>query len=876
MRFLSHLSFIARVNLYVMTFVVVIATALGGFLYVTQRNHITNLADQVLSQRATSLDQALNHNASQRKALLGNTIKYISFIFKESGGFAIQDSALYRLLVTDEVTKVQDSVMLPTWTMNGVPLYGNEDFVEFAGEQDSYFVTIFQKHASGYVSVASNVFDEDGNKTTNRVIPKEKNMIQTVETGRRHTAKEMVVNDWAYTIYDPIYQGDEVVGMVFVGIRQTDRESLAREFELEMDYPSAYTFLLDEDGIFLLNLGNAEREGKDISDQSFYFQIEEAHRNGHRYFSFMDPPGAFGREFLAFFTYNSEYGAYSGVIVPETEAYQGLAGLGQRVVVSLLVAVLLIFAVLFLSLRPIGGSLLLIMANIRKMATGEWVEPLPKAQNDELGEISEALNRLGDAWQRTARFASSIEKGEFELEFSPMGQADLLGNALIDMRLSLQQAKLVEEKRQREDEQRRWASDGLAMFNDIFRRSSGDIRRLAHDIIAELVRYVGAAQGGIFLYRTEDPQDLHLEMLASFAYDRAKFRQKRIEHGEGLLGVAAIEKAFVHLDEVPEEYLEVRSGLGHAEPHSLVIAPLLFEDEVLGVLEMASLKAFEPHQIDFVRKLSDNIGATFASAKINLRTSELLDESRRRSREMQEQEEEMRQNFEALQDAKRLIDERDEEQKRQIDELTRQNEAKLQEIRTKELESKAIINALDTTTILIEYDFDGNIIFANRFALDKFGMSLEQLVGHHHSEFLGDGVDSSSDAYRKFWQELKRGNTKNEISRIWVAGREIWLSETYTPVFDDNSNPYKVLKISYDITDDKRREDELHEKMKMLQDLRESNQKAMDKILDKADRRENRMRRKLAETQEELDAILKRLEQYEGPVERKSKEQDPD
>ncbi len=152
----------------------------------------------------------------------------------------------------------------------------------------------------------------------------------------------------------------------------------------------------------------------------------------------------------------------------------------------------------------------------------------------------------------------------------------------------------------------------------------------------------------------------------------AQIKEKRIEIGEGLVGQAVLEKEYIYLTNVPDNYVSITSGLGQANPKSVLIIPLKSDEKVLGVMEFASFKIFNEYEIEFLEKVGENIVASIISAQINEKTSYLLEQSQQQTEEMRAQEEEMRQNMEELQatqeeihrkahDFENMIKEKDEE-----------------------------------------------------------------------------------------------------------------------------------------------------------------------------------------------------------------------
>ncbi len=204
------------------------------------------------------------------------------------------------------------------------------------------------------------------------------------------------------------------------------------------------------------------------------------------------------------------------------------------------------------------------------------------------------------------------------------------------------------EEAQRVNQQRQWTSDGLATFAEILRRESHDTTKLYDILISQIVRYVHANQGGLFLVQNEGSQEAYIELAACYAYERKKYQKKRIEIGEGMVGQAVQEVDALYLTEIPSDYIHITSGLGKANPTCLLIIPLQVNDHVEGVLELASFTEFEPYQVEFLKKLGESIAATIATTRINQRTKELLDASQWQTEALRAQEEEMRQNMEEL------------------------------------------------------------------------------------------------------------------------------------------------------------------------------------------------------------------------------------
>ncbi len=294
-----------------------------------------------------------------------------------------------------------------------------------------------------------------------------------------------------------------------------------------------------------------------------------------------------------------------------------------------------------------------------------------KESNDEIGEMSEALNALIRGLKETTDFSIEIGKRNFESPFVPLSEEDDLGNALLEMRTNLKHATEEETRRKKEDDQRNWASQGIAKFSDILRQNNDNIEKLTYDVISNLVKYCDANQGGLFIVNDDDKDDQFIEMSSAYAFNRKKFLEKRIEKGVGLIGRAVQESETIYITDIPDNYITISSGLGDDNPKSIVIVPLVVNDNVYGVIEMASFREFEKYQIEFVEKIGENIASTLSSVKVNIRTAELLETTKQQAEEMRAQEEEMRQNMEELQATQEESSRRETELEKQVEEYER-------------------------------------------------------------------------------------------------------------------------------------------------------------------------------------------------------------
>lgn len=305
------------------------------------------------------------------------------------------------------------------------------------------------------------------------------------------------------------------------------------------------------------------------------------------------------------------------------------------------------------------------------------------SQNDEQPTFSdpalqlpfETMNNLQTRILHATEFVRAIEAGNLQVEYTVAEQATLDNNlrtALLSMRDQMQKIAL-------EERERNWSTTGLTQFIEILRSNNQDIQQLSDHIIMSLVKYMEANQGGLFIAtQPDDRKEVVLELVSCYAYSRKKYRQKEIAAGEGLVGQVYLEKKSTYLTDIPDDYLEITSGLGKATPGHLLLIPLLVNGVVYGVLEIASFQAFANYQIAFLEKLGESIASTLATVRANVDNQMMLEELKQQAEELRATEEEIRQNMEELQ-ATQEQQERLQNELRQSEEILKSKVIELEE-----------------------------------------------------------------------------------------------------------------------------------------------------------------------------------------------------
>ena len=353
------------------------------------------------------------------------------------------------------------------------------------------------------------------------------------------------------------------------------------------------------------------------------------------------------------------------VLIPESV----LLGSSRSMLIILILTGLSCICILVFGIYYFAGKLTKPILSIANFAENIAMGKLDKKNqildsSQEVNKLHRSFDKIAEAQEDITTVCKSIAEGDFSKKAKVRSEHDELA---ISVNKMIDNLKLVAI----EDKKRNWVTEGLAIFADIL-RSDNDLNKLGENTIIQLVKYLGANQGAIFIYNDDDKNDPHLEMIACYAYERRKHINKKVEIGDGLVGQCFLEKETIILKEVPQNYIRITSGLGDGTPRFLIVVPMKREENVMGIIEIAAFKPLEEYQIKFVEKLAESIASTVYNVNINKKTGELLEQSQMQTEAMRAQEEEMRQNMEELQATQEEMVRKEQDYLQQIEMLKQQ------------------------------------------------------------------------------------------------------------------------------------------------------------------------------------------------------------
>ncbi|MDP2709572.1 MAG: response regulator, partial [Solirubrobacteraceae bacterium] len=269
-----------------------------------------------------------------------------------------------------------------------------------------------------------------------------------------------------------------------------------------------------------------------------------------------------------------------------------------------------------------------------KGVSGTWRD-LTENVNQLAGNLTTQVRAIADV-------STAVTQGDLtrQIAVDAQGEVAELSDTINQMIANLRETT-------RRNAEQDWLNTNLARISGLM-QGQRDLATVSRLIMSEISPLVSAQHGAFFLTRRADDGEHELRLIASYGYQKSASASDRFRIGEGLVGQAALEGKSILVSEAPPDYVKVTSGLGEALPVNIVVMPILFEEQVLAVVELASLRAFSDVNRAFLDQLGETLGVVLNAIIANRRTEDLLEQSQSLAEELQAQSEELQSQQEEL------------------------------------------------------------------------------------------------------------------------------------------------------------------------------------------------------------------------------------
>ena len=450
---------------------------------------------------------------------------------------------------------------------------------------------------------------------------------------------------------------------------------------------------------------------------------------------------------------------------------------------------ILIFALIFSAYYTWEKAILesdAIVNELEILQEGKPVSTLKIAKSNPLA--AQQINKICSLTSQATIYAENIGKGNSNIQ---LDEKFPLNQALLEMEKYLQQLRIEEQKRN-------WVVQGIADLGDVIRENlNSKVEDLANLVLIKLIKYLNANQAGLYL-TIESQDEKYIKLVSCYAYDKKKYHQKRIEWGEGLVGECIRDQDLLYITDIPEDYITITSGLGTSNPRNIIICPLKTNEATIGAVEIASFELMDNFKKELIAKVCESLASTIVTVQNNRKNLDLLDQAEHIEQTLREKENILMQNAEELTATQ--------------EELNR----RLLEIQVEANLNKNILEAINKSNAMVEFDMNGHILDANDLYLNFMGYKKEELLGKTEAILLTKD-DAASQNLAMLWSSLSQGQfNSGQFKRCSKSGEEVWVEASFNPILDIEGKPMKVLMFAQFISDILARENELKNKVAVL------------------------------------------------------------
>ncbi|MGA8801574.1 MAG: response regulator, partial [Pseudolabrys sp.] len=277
------------------------------------------------------------------------------------------------------------------------------------------------------------------------------------------------------------------------------------------------------------------------------------------------------------------------------------------------------------------------------------------------GNVNLLAANLTTQVRAIAEVATAVTKGDLtrSVQVDARGEVAELKDNINTM---IDNLRLTTDRNTEQD----WLKTNLAKFTNML-QGQRDLTTVGRLLLSELTPLVHAQQGVIYQVESEELQSMRL--LSAYADDGANGHPQRLRIGEGLIGQCASDKRRLLITEMPDHAVPIGSALFKVKPANIIVLPVLFENQVKAVIELASVKEFTALQTMFLEQLTASIGIVLNSIEATMQTEGLLKQSQQLAGELQTQQRELQQTNEQLEQKAQQLAERNVEVERKNQEI---------------------------------------------------------------------------------------------------------------------------------------------------------------------------------------------------------------
>ncbi|NPD46466.1 MULTISPECIES: Cache 3/Cache 2 fusion domain-containing protein [unclassified Lentimicrobium] len=656
MNLLKRFSITIQLFLFIAFLLFLVFSITGYIVYKHQKELITRHNDDYLYHHVSSMVGEFDLAYKDMQVEVKDNIKIAHLLFYRnySGKIKVDSKNKIQYQAVNQITKDTTVVMVDAWTLDGIPIQNNYFIVDKIRDLGPSTVTIFQKIEEGYLRISTNVYTLGKKRAVGTFIPNSSEVIKTIEKGKVFNGRAFVVDDWYTTAYEPIYVDGKIQGILYVGEKESELKTVSKKLKGDRFLKDGYAFIMSDNNKFEGQmLMHPQLEGMNIKTSNDKKQLllynslisnylmnrSDGQVENESIVRLRLKDSSLGDDVMIYYTYHPLFNYYIGIMLP----YNSFVKDEMDILFSLMLsrfsfALLLSIVLLFVYTLFYRKSLGRIIYSLNQLSKGITPKPIRVSGRDEIAKTARILNILTNSNYELIKQVKEIENGKYNVKVRVKSQKD---------QLAISFNKMAQKLLELESSNRHQMSIREAE-NDLFdkTRFATNIKDFSAKALNSVSIFLHAPLGAFYIY---DSFSKTLKPQATIGVE-GSFEMNTVRLGSGIVGQSAEKMNKIQLiNNIPVDFYQMKTSIGQAKPIQIVLIPLQLNDQLIGLVELASFEKFKQNELELTGVLKESLAISLSMTQSRLETQSLLEQIQVQTEELRVTNETLEKQAQSLQ-----------------------------------------------------------------------------------------------------------------------------------------------------------------------------------------------------------------------------------